>query len=68
MTAEERRYKLFQVLHSYANTVEQHASVAKMYPMASELDYIIALADGLKYGNWPWIIHTKPSLHKGCEE
>lgn len=71
MTDDIRRDALSGILRSYAVLEEQQAIIDKMHndKEITTKDYVMALADGLLYGNWPWIIHSQPkSLEKGCEK
>jgi hypothetical protein len=48
--------KLYDVLYSYTNDFNEASVVRKMREdKATVKDYIYALADGIKYGNWPWV-------------
>jgi hypothetical protein len=48
--------KLYDVLYSYTNNIDEASVVRKMREdKATVKDYIYALADGIKYGNWPWV-------------
>lgn len=58
MTDTERIIELENILLSYANTINEKLVVTGMShnnPNVTPKDYILALADGLKYGNWPWV-------------
>lgn len=66
LTELERINHLKAVLIHYANEHDNKhngfaaiQSVQKMAGFCNEKDYIIALADGLKYGNWPWTNYQK---------
>lgn len=64
MTDDQRIDELENILLSYADTPYHKALVVdKFGDTATVKDYILALADGLKYGNWPWIErHTTRAL------
>jgi hypothetical protein len=50
--------KLYDVLYSYTNDFNEASVVRKMREdKATVKDYIYALADGIKYGNWPWVMN-----------
>lgn len=69
---EESRIKnAMDLLFSYADTPEAVNVVRAMYKNeAGVKDYIIALADGILYGNWPWVNHQlkKTLEYKQSEE
>jgi hypothetical protein len=58
--AEDLRLKHAQdLLFSYCDTDIATEWVVKMHKNnASVKDYVMALAEGLKYDNWPWITHS----------
>lgn len=58
--AEDNRIRFAQdLLFSYCDSDIATASVVQMHKNnASVKDYILALHDGLRYGNWPWIEPT----------
>lgn len=46
---------LEKLLYRYCENQDEQLVVAGMRAKkATILDYILALSDGLKYGNWPW--------------
>ena len=49
-----RKERLEQILISYSNTMAERQTIIDMRGHSSVKDYVLALADGLKYGNWPW--------------
>lgn len=59
---EDRKIEaLEEILLSYANTIDEKIIVTNMANNnATVKDYVLALADGLKYGNWPWITYNRP--------
>jgi hypothetical protein len=64
LTERERIQRLKEVLISHASSYDlKHGNykaiqaVQKMAGHSSEKDYVYALCDGLKYGNWPWVTH-----------
>ena len=63
---EIRKNKLATVLESYANNVDEIRIVQAMKENkeTTPKDYVLALADGLRFGNWPWI---EPQLKKTLE-
>ena len=66
MTDLQIKESLHNILEHYAPTRNaQEICNAKLNIHAASInDYIIALADGLKYGNWPWVTHyNKPISH-----
>ena len=58
---EDRKIEaLEEILLSYANTIDEKIIVTNMANNnATVKDYVLALADGLKYGNWPWITYNR---------
>ena len=60
-TPEDRKIEaLEEILLSYANTIDEKIIVTNMANNnATVKDYVLALADGLKYGNWPWITYNR---------
>ena len=56
--------KLLEVLISYAPDGSENEHINKMVQSnAQPKDYILALHDGLKYGNWPWVNHNQCLLN-----
>lgn len=54
---------LERILRSYCpNDGKSYKFIDKMTldKNIKPLDFVIALADGLKYGNWPWTNYSKP--------
>ena len=66
MTELERKTALNKVLMSYADTPSARELVIRNFITneGSVIDYIIALSDGLRYGNWPWTQYSKPVEYK----
>lgn len=58
--AEDLRLRnAMDLLYSYATTDKEIEAVVKMHKNnASVKDYILALNDGLRFGNWPWVEPT----------
>lgn len=59
---KQKESNLIAVLRSYAfeadSPSEAFECINKMIKNnATSKDYVYALCDGLKYGNWPWITH-----------
>lgn len=55
LSEDKKIEHLEEILLSYANTIKEKLVVTKMgINNASVKDYVLALADGLRYGNWPW--------------
>lgn len=61
----DRAYQLLSILQSYATSSRCQAHCTTIYnqmqadgltPTEIERNLITALADGIQYGNWPWII------------
>lgn len=54
------RIKLANVLMSYAinSGLNNQLAIQKVHEMKADKtpvkDYVLALSDGLRYGNWPW--------------
>jgi len=62
------KYHLFEALLSYCNTPEESKLINDMMINdSSELDFVLALSDGIRYGNWPWTQHSLPKSFKGSE-
>ena len=58
MNQEEQKYHLSSVLKAYCPHSDAHEFIVNTMdnnPEVTPKDYVLALADGLKYGNWPWI-------------
>lgn len=79
LTERERIEHLKKVLIHYATEEDKKTgnykaiqAVQKMAGYSSEKDYLYAITDGIKYGNWPWVtikigedaINPKVSLEK----
>ena len=66
MTDLEIKTALNKILMSYADTPFARELVIKNFITneGSVLDYIIALSDGLKYGNWPWVNNSQRLLNQ----
>lgn len=63
-----RRDKLIEILVSYtSNEAEQDHITVMVQNNATVKDYVIALADGLKYGNWPWVNYSVKSITERTE-
>lgn len=62
--AEDLRLRNAQdLLFSYCDSDFATSKVMEMHKNnASVKDYILALADGLRYGNWPWIDFNSRAL------
>lgn len=55
MTDDERIEGLEAILLSYCKSVNDMQIVNRMMTdKVTPKDYVLALADGLRYGNWPW--------------
>jgi hypothetical protein len=56
-------YKLLAILQSHAPTGKDQVICANVYNRTPEVEQertmVNALADGLNYGNWPWIINKE---------
>lgn len=66
MTDDERIESLEAILLSYCTTVQDCIVVQKMMTdTVTPKDYVLALSDGLRYGNWPWSNYSKS--FKGVE-
>ena len=74
----ERCQDLKKVLMSYTSNNFELDFVINMEdnnPDITPKDYVLALADGLKYGNWPWIerhstralMNTSKYINSGVE-
>lgn len=59
MTDLDRKDKLELILLSYASNIEQRNVIHNNFRNANIKDYVYALCDGLRYGNWPWIQHNQ---------
>ena len=60
MTDSERMDNLEEILLSYATTIHEKQLVVQKFPedTSTVKDYVLALADGLQYGHWPWTDFT----------
>ncbi len=75
MTTDRRRIEdIKNVLVSYANEYDKEnggyiaiQAVQKMAGESTVKDYVMALADGLKYGNWPWTQYSQSNIEKGIK-
>jgi hypothetical protein len=59
----ERIRQLSNIIHSYAPNSNATKLVNQKLDWnrdATIKDYVMALADGLLYGNWPWVTLSKP--------
>jgi len=60
MTDLEKKLALNKILLSYAETPHARELIIKNFITneATVKDYVLALADGLLYGNWPWVSYS----------
>lgn len=68
LTERQRLTALHNILRSYANeqTTEDNKdvinTVCRKMAESDDItpkDYVLALSDGLKYGNWPWTSYNR---------
>lgn len=71
-TEHDRMYHLLTVLQSYAQTgTDREFCTAQVNQLAAEgvsyrgqqLALVYAISDGLRHGNWPWVVRDRAKAH-----
>lgn len=70
---EQRKDYLIQIIRGYA--YNNHGKEQQLMDVVNTMiknnatvkDYVLALSDGLRYGNWPWTTNSTPKSFRGDE-